>query len=78
MVAIGEPAMYCEDWLMKSESLPCGNISSQKIAYCYRLYKTPNVYRFMKTGDGLGASRRIFVGFVALIIMAHIHKGYGD
>jgi len=32
MVATGEPAMYCEDWLMKSESLPCGNMSSQKIS----------------------------------------------
>jgi len=32
MVATGEPAMYCEDWLTKSESLPCGSMSSQKIS----------------------------------------------
>jgi len=32
MVSTGEPAMYCEDWLLKSESLPCGNMSSQKIS----------------------------------------------
>jgi len=32
MVSTGEPAMYCEDWLAKSESLPCGNMSSQKIS----------------------------------------------
>ncbi len=32
MVATGEPAMYCEDWLMKSESLSCGSMSSQKIS----------------------------------------------
>lgn len=32
MVSTGEPAMYCEDWLAKTESLPCGNMSSQKIS----------------------------------------------
>ena len=32
MVATGEPAMYCEDWLLTSESLPCGNMSSQNIS----------------------------------------------
>ena len=32
MLATGEPAMYCEDWLMGTESLPCGSMSSQKIS----------------------------------------------
>ena len=32
MISTGEPAMYCEDWLERSESLPCGNMSSQKIS----------------------------------------------
>ena len=32
MVCTDEPAMYCEDWLMRTESLPCGNMSSQKIS----------------------------------------------
>jgi hypothetical protein len=32
MVATGEPAMYCEDWLVKSEGLSCGNMSPQKIS----------------------------------------------
>ena len=32
MLATGEPAMYCEDWLMRTESLPCGSMSSQKIS----------------------------------------------
>ncbi len=32
MVATGEPGMYCEDWLMKTESLPCGRMSSQQIS----------------------------------------------
>jgi len=32
MVSTGEPAMYCEDWLEKTESLSCGNMSSQKIS----------------------------------------------
>jgi transposase len=32
MLSTGEPAMYCEDWLMRTESLPCGSMSSQKIS----------------------------------------------
>jgi transposase len=32
MVSSGEPAMYCEDWILKTESLPCGNMSSQNIS----------------------------------------------
>jgi transposase len=32
MVASGEPAMYCEDWINKSENLPCGSMSSQRIS----------------------------------------------
>ena len=32
MVSTGEPAMYCEDWLLRSECIPCGNMSSQKIS----------------------------------------------
>jgi transposase len=32
MVATGEPAMYCEDWILTSESLPCGNMSLQNIS----------------------------------------------
>ncbi|MDR3205314.1 MAG: transposase [Deltaproteobacteria bacterium] len=32
MIASGEPAMYCEDWLRKTESLPCKIMSSQNIS----------------------------------------------
>jgi transposase len=32
MVSSGEPAMYCEDWILKTESLPCGSMSSQSIS----------------------------------------------
>jgi len=32
MISTGEPAMYCEDWLKRSESLQCGNMSSQRIS----------------------------------------------
>ena len=32
MLSTGEPAMYCEDWLMRTESMPCGSMSSQKIS----------------------------------------------
>ncbi|MDR1044445.1 MAG: transposase [Candidatus Adiutrix sp.] len=32
MVATGEPVMYCEDWLAKSEVRPCGDMSSQRIS----------------------------------------------
>ena len=32
MLSTGEPAMYCEDWLLKTESMPCGSMSSQKIS----------------------------------------------
>lgn len=32
MVATGDPGVYCEDWLMKTESLPCGRMSSQQIS----------------------------------------------
>jgi transposase len=32
MISSGEPAMYCEDWIRKTESLPCGNMSSQNIS----------------------------------------------
>jgi transposase len=32
MLSTGEPAMYCEDWLMRTESIPCGSMSSQKIS----------------------------------------------
>jgi transposase len=32
MIDSGEPAMYCEDWIRKIESLPCGNMSSQSIS----------------------------------------------
>jgi len=53
MVATGEPAMYCDDWLMKSESLPCGSMSSQKISM---LLSSMNACRFMKGGGRLGAS----------------------
>jgi transposase len=32
MVASGEPAMYCEDWLQRTDSLDAGKMSSQKIS----------------------------------------------
>ena len=32
MISSGEPAIYCEDWLLKTESLPCGSMSSQNIS----------------------------------------------
>ena len=32
MISSGEPAMYCEDWILKTESLSCGNMSSQNIS----------------------------------------------
>jgi transposase len=32
MVASGEPAMYCEDWLNRTDSLDAGELSSQKIS----------------------------------------------
>jgi transposase len=32
MISSGEPAMYCEDWILKAESLSCGNMSSQNIS----------------------------------------------
>jgi transposase len=32
IVATGEPAMYCEDWLVKNESYDCGSMSSQRIS----------------------------------------------
>jgi len=32
IVATGEPAMYCEDWISKSESYDCGSMSSQRIS----------------------------------------------
>ena len=32
IVATGEPAMYCEDWIAKSESYDCGSMSSQRIS----------------------------------------------
>ncbi|GHU52060.1 IS4 family transposase [Spirochaetia bacterium] len=32
MLATGEPAVYCEDWLSKTESQSCGNMSSQRIS----------------------------------------------
>lgn len=32
MVATGEPAMYCEDWLAKTEAMPCGDMPSQRIS----------------------------------------------
>jgi len=32
IVATGDPAMYCEDWLSKSESYDCGSMSSQRIS----------------------------------------------
>jgi transposase len=32
MISSGEPAMYCEDWIQKTESLPCGSMSSQNIS----------------------------------------------
>jgi transposase len=32
LVSTGEPAMYCEDWIQRSECIPCGSMSSQKIS----------------------------------------------
>jgi len=32
VVATGEPAMYCEDWITKNESYDCGSMSSQRIS----------------------------------------------
>ena len=32
IVATGEPAMYCEDWIAKNESYDCGSMSSQRIS----------------------------------------------
>ena len=32
MVASGEPAMYCEDWLAKTDSIEPANLTSQKIS----------------------------------------------
>ena len=32
IVATGEPAMYCEDWILKSECYNCGSMSSQRIS----------------------------------------------
>jgi len=32
IVATGEPAMYCEDWITKNESYDCGSMSSQRIS----------------------------------------------
>jgi transposase len=32
MISSGEPAMYCEDWILKTENLACGNMSSQSIS----------------------------------------------
>ena len=32
MISSGEPAMYCEDWIQKTESLSCGSMSSQNIS----------------------------------------------
>ena len=32
MISSGEPAMYCEDWILRTESLPCGRMSSQDIS----------------------------------------------
>ena len=32
IVATGDPAMYCEDWISKSESYDCGSMSSQRIS----------------------------------------------
>jgi transposase len=32
MVSTGEPAMYCEDWIQRSECIPCGSMSSQNIS----------------------------------------------
>ena len=37
MVATGDPAVYCEDWIMKSESLACGKMSSQNISELLRV-----------------------------------------
>jgi hypothetical protein len=52
MISSGEPAMYCEDWILKTESLPCGSMSSQNIS---RLLSTiSNAERmafFEKWGD---------------------------
>jgi transposase len=32
IVATGEPAMYCEDWIAKNERYDCGSMSSQRIS----------------------------------------------
>ena len=32
IVATGEPAMYCEDWILKSESYDCGSMISNAFA----------------------------------------------
>ena len=32
MVSTGEPAMYCEDWLYKTECYPVNNLSSQRVS----------------------------------------------
>ena len=32
LVSSGEPAMYLEDWLQKTESFPVGSMSSQRVA----------------------------------------------
>jgi hypothetical protein len=36
LVASGEPAMYCEDWVAETESLSCGSMSSQMISKLLR------------------------------------------
>lgn len=32
LVACGEPLLYCEDWLAKTECIPCNSLASQRIS----------------------------------------------
>jgi hypothetical protein len=48
MIASGEPAMYCEDWIRKTESLPCGNLSSQNISRLFSAISNAERMKFFE------------------------------
>jgi len=59
MISTGEPALYCEDWLKRSESLPCGNMSSQKISELLSA-ATKSAYFSTKNGVNYGVKSSIW------------------
>ena len=36
IVASGEPLMYCEDWIIKTECIPCSSMASQRISELFK------------------------------------------